>query len=183
MLLATGTRWSLRIPLATVFIVVGRRWTTWSYLEDELFLRERGSNEALLGRNRVPWIWGVVSQHRRSGWGRLRWRWALELGGIFIVGGGSLCCDSRKRGRVLFYRLRGSRTCRVGSRNEKSGNRSRNWTVPAFKVHWENALETCSCSSPYSYVLATLAYYEGCNISILLRSWFKDAVPLVGISL
>jgi hypothetical protein len=33
----------------------------------------------------------------------------LELGGNLMVGGGSLCCDSLE-GRVLFYRLRGSRT-------------------------------------------------------------------------
>jgi hypothetical protein len=61
MLLATGTRWSLRIPLATVFIVVERRWTTRLYLEDELLLREKGSDDALMGRNTVPWIWRVVS--------------------------------------------------------------------------------------------------------------------------
>jgi hypothetical protein len=61
MLLATGTRWSLRIPLATIFIVVERRWTTWSYFEDGLLFREKGSEDALMGRNRVPWIWGVVS--------------------------------------------------------------------------------------------------------------------------
>jgi hypothetical protein len=60
-LLATGTRGSLRIPLATVFIVVERRWTTWSYLEDELLLRERGSDEALMGRKIFPWIWRVAS--------------------------------------------------------------------------------------------------------------------------
>jgi hypothetical protein len=60
-LLAIGTRWSLRIPLATVFIVVERRWTTWSYLKDELLLRERGSDDALKGRKIVPWIWGVAS--------------------------------------------------------------------------------------------------------------------------
>jgi hypothetical protein len=60
-LLAIGTRWSLRIPLATVFIVVERRWTTWSYLEDELLLRERGSDDALMGRKTVPWIWRVAS--------------------------------------------------------------------------------------------------------------------------
>jgi hypothetical protein len=59
-LLATGTRWSLRIPLAIVFIVVERRWTTWSYLEDKFLLRERGSDEALMGRRMVPWIWRVV---------------------------------------------------------------------------------------------------------------------------
>jgi hypothetical protein len=59
-LLATGTRWSLRIPLATVFIVVERRWTTWSYLEDKFLLRERGFDEALMGRRMVPWIWRVV---------------------------------------------------------------------------------------------------------------------------
>jgi hypothetical protein len=61
MLSATSTRWSLRIPLATVFIVVGRRWTTSSYLEDEFLSREKGSEEALMGRNRVPWIWRVAS--------------------------------------------------------------------------------------------------------------------------
>jgi hypothetical protein len=60
-LLATGTRWSLRIPLAIVFIVVERRWTTWSYLEDELLLREKGSDDALMGRKTVPWIWRVAS--------------------------------------------------------------------------------------------------------------------------
>jgi hypothetical protein len=60
-LLATGTRWSLRIPLATVFIVVERRRTTRSYLIDELLLREKGSDDALMGRNMVPWIWRVVS--------------------------------------------------------------------------------------------------------------------------
>jgi hypothetical protein len=61
MLLATGTRWSLRIPLATVFIVVGRRWATWSYLEDGLLFGEKGSEDALMGRNTVPWIWRVAS--------------------------------------------------------------------------------------------------------------------------
>jgi hypothetical protein len=60
-LLATGTRWSLRIPLATIFIVVERRWTTWSYLKDELLLRERESSNALMGRKIVPWIWRVAS--------------------------------------------------------------------------------------------------------------------------
>jgi hypothetical protein len=60
-LLATGTRWFLRIPLATVFIVVERRWTTWSYFEDELLLGERGSDDALMGRKIVPWIWRVAS--------------------------------------------------------------------------------------------------------------------------
>jgi hypothetical protein len=55
-----------------------------------------------MGRNRVPWVWRGVSQHRRSGWGRLRWRWALETGRILIVDGGSLCCDSRERGESSF---------------------------------------------------------------------------------
>jgi hypothetical protein len=59
--LATGTRRSLRIPLATVFIVVERRWTTWSYLEDELLLREKGSDDTLMGRKTVTWVWRVAS--------------------------------------------------------------------------------------------------------------------------
>jgi hypothetical protein len=61
MLLATGTRWSLRIPLATIFIVIGRRWSNLSYLEDELPCKDKGSNKALMGRKVVPWIWRVVS--------------------------------------------------------------------------------------------------------------------------
>jgi hypothetical protein len=36
----------------------------------------------------------------------------------------------------------------------------------------EKGLGNVQPSSPYSYVLATLAYYEGCNISILLWSRF-----------
>jgi hypothetical protein len=60
-LLATGTRWSLRIPLATIFIVVERHWTTWLYLKDELLFRERESDDALMGRKTVPWIWRVAS--------------------------------------------------------------------------------------------------------------------------
>jgi hypothetical protein len=36
-----SARWSLRIPLATIFIVVERRWTTLSYLEDELLCKKR----------------------------------------------------------------------------------------------------------------------------------------------
>jgi hypothetical protein len=61
MLLATGIRWSLRIPLAIVFIVVERRCTTRLYLEDELLLREKGSDDDLMGRKIVPWIWRVAS--------------------------------------------------------------------------------------------------------------------------
>jgi hypothetical protein len=60
-ILATGARWSLRIPLATVFIVVERRRTTWSYLEDELLCKNKGSNEVLMGRKVVLGIWRVAS--------------------------------------------------------------------------------------------------------------------------
>jgi hypothetical protein len=106
----------------------------------------------------------------------------LKSGGNLIGSGGCLC-GALRRGGILFYRLRGSRIGCVGSRNEKSGNWSRKWTVSAFKVHWENASVTCSRSSPYFYVLATLAHYEGCNIFILLRSRLNDVVSHVGMSL
>jgi hypothetical protein len=46
----------------------------------------------------------------------------------------------------------------------------------------KKVLETCSPSLPHPYVLATLAHYEGCNIPILLWSWFK-ASSLMGMSL
>jgi hypothetical protein len=60
MLLAIGIRWPLRIPLATVFIFVGRRSTTRSYLEDELLCKRKGSNEALMGRKIVSGILRVA---------------------------------------------------------------------------------------------------------------------------
>jgi hypothetical protein len=105
----------------------------------------------------------------------------LESGGILIVGGGSLCCDSLEREESSFIGSGVAEQARESKR--KVGNWSRNWTVSAFKVHWEDALEMYSRSSPYPYVLATLAHYGGGNISILLRSWFKDVVSHVGISL
>jgi hypothetical protein len=78
-----------------------------------------------MGRKAVPWIWRVASKRRRSGWGRLRWRRALESGGNLIVGGGGLWCDSLERGESSFIGSGGgrggSRTGRVGSRNENSG--------------------------------------------------------------
>jgi hypothetical protein len=42
-------------------MVVESHWTTWSYLEDGLPFREKGSEDALMGRNTVPWVLGVVS--------------------------------------------------------------------------------------------------------------------------
>jgi hypothetical protein len=105
----------------------------------------------------------------------------LESGGNLMAGGGSLCCDSRERGEFSFI---GSGVVEQtsGELKRKVGNWSRNWIIPAFKIHWEKTLETCSRFSPHSYVLATLAYYEGCNVSILLWLWFK-ASSLMGMSL
>jgi hypothetical protein len=107
----------------------------------------------------------------------------LEPGGILIVGGGSLCCDSRERGESSFIGSGVVEQAVWGVETKSQAIEAEIESPLHSRSTEKKALEMCSRSSPYSYVLATLAYYEGCNISILLRSWFKDVVPRVGMSL
>jgi hypothetical protein len=107
----------------------------------------------------------------------------LESGGNLIVGGGSLYCDSLERGESSFI---GSGVVEqavwgVGTRSQ--GIEVANEPSPHSRSTEKNASETCSHSSPWSYVLATLAYYEGCSLFILLRSRLNDVVSHVGMSL
>jgi hypothetical protein len=78
------------------------------------------------------------------GWSRLWWRWALESGGNLIVGGGGLCCDFSGEGRVLFYRLRGSRTDEWGvetkSRELNSGIEPSRHSRSTEKMLWKRVV-------------------------------------------
>jgi hypothetical protein len=102
--------------------------------------------------------------------------------GILMVGGDSLCCDSLERGESSFIGSGVVEQTR-GSWNEKSGIEVEIEPSPHSRSTEKKVLETCSLSLPHPYVLATLAHYEGCNISILLGSWFKDVVPHGYVSL
>jgi hypothetical protein len=68
----------------------------------------------------------------------------LESGGNLIVGGGSLCCDFSGEGRVLFYRLRGSRTGEWGvemkGRELKSKLNRLRIQGPLRKRFWKRAV-------------------------------------------
>jgi hypothetical protein len=84
--------------------------------------------------------------------------------------------------RVLFYRLRGSRTGEWGVETKSQELKSRMNRLciqgPLRKGFWKRVV----VSHRIPYVLATLAHYERCSISILLWSWFK-ASSLLGMSL
>jgi hypothetical protein len=88
------------------------------------FAGKKGSNEALMGREVVSGIWRVASYHCRSGWGRLRWRKALKLGGILIGSGGCLCCDSLERSDLSFIGSGKESKRRVGKVNRTGSSRS-----------------------------------------------------------
>jgi hypothetical protein len=88
----------------------------------------------------------------------------LESGGNLIVGGGSLYCDSRERGESSFIGSGVVEQAAWGVETKSQGNEVANEPSPHSRSTEKNASETCSCSSSYSYVLATLVYYKGCNI-------------------
>jgi hypothetical protein len=107
----------------------------------------------------------------------------LESEGNLIGSGGSLYCDSRERGEFSFIDSGVVEQAVWGVGTRSQGIEVAVGPSPHSRSAENNASETCSRSSPYSYVLATLAHYEGCSIFILLRLWFNDVVSHVGMSL
>jgi hypothetical protein len=106
----------------------------------------------------------------------------LESGGILMVGGVNLCCDFFREGGFSFI---GSGAVEQTSGGVEAKSQELKSKLNRLRIQCplrKKVLETCRRFSPYSYVLATMAYYEGCNTSTLLWLWFK-ASSLMGMSL